>query len=364
MIKPLLTTIYLDGRTDFGSLFSVPDYCRRCQEDAKCIAFRKKLTTSESQYSFHRCPYGFASCSVMIDGKVAIVCGLNVKNVSPKKKHIPNFAYLPALPESSAIDLVKKNVNLIETVKDADKQRMVIPTLIHGLSKILDRARTQGEYLLASDSITDWKLKKALTAIAVSTIAATVVFYSNKTQAQNAVTGAPRPIDIYGKFFKMRKLLENCGGSYKRIDFEGAPQYFYNLYFSFEAAVFQLLENANKYTPEGGSSSVHFAENEDGLVIEIKNVGPHLSKKELEWIKKLGCRGNNAKKYTEEGSGIGLASVNNIADVNGIVFSVASHDAITAIDGIPFSKFVASLRIPIALRGDKIVREQKLVESR
>ena len=357
MKSPLLTTVYLDGKVDFGCLFSVPESCLKSQDDKKCTSFQEKVSEDGLPFAFQRCPYGFASCRVAIDGKVAIVCGLNVKKVSPRKKAVPKCCYLPAISEKTAVDLAKKNVSYIERSKEADRQRKYIPTLVHGLSKILDRARTKGEYLLKSaDDIQDRRLKESLTSVAVSTLAATVVFYAHRVQVQNASIGHPHPIDIYGKFFKMRKLLENCGGTYRRIDFCGEPKYLYHLYLSFEVAVFQLLENANKYTPEGNTISVHFDEVDEGLLIEIENFGPHIPKKELKRIKEFGCRGKNAQGYTEDGSGIGLASVSNIAEVNGISFDVDSRQYTIDIGGVPFSEFVATLKIPISLRGDERTR--------
>ena len=337
MRTPLLTTVYLDGKVYFGCLFSVPESCLKSQDDKKCISFQEKVSEDGLPFAFQRCPYGFACCRVANDGKCC---------------------YLPAISEKTAVDLAKKNVSYIERTREADRQRKYIPTLVHGLSKILDRARTKGEYLLKSvDDISDRRLKESLTSVAVSTLAATVVFYANRIQVQNASIGHPHPIDIYGKFFKMRKLLENCGGTYRRIDFHGEPKYLYHLYLSFEVAVFQLLENANKYTPEGNTVSVHFDEVDDeGLLIEIENFGPHIPKKELKRIKEFGCRGKNAQDYTEDGSGIGLASVANIAEVNGISFDVDSRQYTIDINGLPFSEFVATLKIPVSLRGEERTR--------
>ncbi len=334
----------------------MPERCSHCFGDKRCQAFQDDLLERGELYSLSKCPYGFAACLVKIDAKHAIVCGLNVKHVSPKNWRLQKDVYLPAISKNTALNLVRQNVSFIEKRNEADIHRKFIPTMVHGLSKILDRARTKGEYLLQNeDVILDKKTREALTSVAVATLAATVIFYANRVQAENSIIGTPRSINVYGKFYKMRKLLENVGSHYQRIEFCGEPKYNYNLYVSFEVAVFQLLENAAKYSPPGYKVSVNFKEDSTGLIIEISNIGPHLSRRELRKIKEFRYRGENAQKFTDDGSGIGLASVTNIAEANGVRFDVDSKLSTIEIGGILFSEFIASLKLPIALRGDEIV---------
>lgn len=355
-MNALLTTLYLDNTRIEGLLFSTPSRCERVAEDRKCIRFHEEMANGQELYKFKQCPYGYASCQIKVYKRTAFICGLNIKGISPKKKVIETGMYIPAITESRAVALAKKNVEFLESVSDAQRQQKFIPTIVHGLTKILDRMRSNGEFLMQKCTDTlDEETREKLATIAISTIAATTFFYSDRMQALNAAIGSPRSIDVYGKFYKMKKIIQSCRSRSSMIEMSGLVQYKYGLFVSFEIAVYQLLENAVKYSPKCRVINVNFDEDATGLHIQIKNVGPYVARKELKKITEFRVRGENAGKYTEEGSGIGLASVSNIAEVNGFVFHIDSSSRIEeVIDGIKFSKFCVRLELPISLR-----REQK-----
>ena len=355
----LLTTLYLDNKRIDGMLFSTPSCCENAIEDHKCVRFHEELMNGQELYKFKRCPYGYASCQIKVNKRTAFICGLNVKGVSPKKKVIETGKYIPAITENRALDFARKNVEFLETISDAQRQSKFIPTLVHGLSKILDGIRSNGEFLLqkCADAM-DEETKEKLAAIANSAMAATAVFYAERVQALNAAIGVPRPIDVYGKFYKVKKIMQNSRRRVSPIELNGLVQYKYGLFVSFEIAVYQLLENAIKYTPKGNPISVYFEEDDSGLRIRILNVGPYVAKKELKKIKEFRKRGENAELYTESGSGIGLASVSNIAEVNGFDFDIeSSTDIEDEINGVKFSKFCVSIKLPVSLRRDKVIDE-------
>lgn len=70
-------------------------------------------------------------------------------------------------------------------------------------------------------------------------------------------------------------------------------------------AVLNLLDNAIKYTPVGGSVSLSLREKEGNAVIEVKDTGIGIPEDEVEHIFKRFYRGSKATKSL--GSGLGLA---------------------------------------------------------
>jgi signal transduction histidine kinase len=70
-------------------------------------------------------------------------------------------------------------------------------------------------------------------------------------------------------------------------------------------AVLNLLDNAIKYTPVGGSVSLSLRERAGNAVIEVKDTGIGIPEDEVEHIFKRFYRGSKATKSL--GSGLGLA---------------------------------------------------------
>ncbi len=353
-MNALLTTLYLDNTRVDGLLFSTPCRCLQFESDLKCVQFHEDLSDSQ-EYKYECCPYGYSSCKVKVNNRTAFVCGMNVKGVSPKHKHIDEGLYIPAITEDRAVNLAKQNVEFLQAASEAQRLSEFIPTLVHSLTKLLGGMRSNGEFLLQKcANMIDGEVAEKLASIAVSTIAAETVFYADRMQALNSSVGSPRSIDVYGKFFKMKKILLNCRRKSCQIELKGSVHYKYGLFVSFEIAVYQLLENAIKYTPANKTIKVTFLEDDSGLAILIENVGPYVSKKELKKIREFRVRGENAEKYTQTGSGIGLASVANIAEVNGFDFDIDSSSKIDCVlEGVKFSKFSVRLKVPMSLRREE-----------
>jgi len=73
-----------------------------------------------------------------------------------------------------------------------------------------------------------------------------------------------------------------------------------------------LLENALRYTPAGGSISVDIQRDEAGIVIIVKDSGIGIAPEEIDQIFDEFHRTVAAKKFSPEGTGLGLPIVKNI----------------------------------------------------
>jgi two-component system OmpR family sensor kinase len=80
-------------------------------------------------------------------------------------------------------------------------------------------------------------------------------------------------------------------------------------------AVYNLVENALKFTSENDSIEVRVLEDGRAIVIEVADTGPGIPPEDLPKIFEELYRGSNAR--STEGSGLGLALVNRIAALHG-----------------------------------------------
>jgi signal transduction histidine kinase/DNA-binding response OmpR family regulator len=86
-----------------------------------------------------------------------------------------------------------------------------------------------------------------------------------------------------------------------------------------------LINNAIKYTPQGGSIRVRAAENAGQLVIEVEDNGYGIPATDLPFIFNRFYRVRNGKNSEIEGNGLGLAIVKSIVDQHGGQISVTSE---------------------------------------
>jgi heavy metal sensor kinase len=85
-----------------------------------------------------------------------------------------------------------------------------------------------------------------------------------------------------------------------------------------------LLGNALKFTPRGGSVSVRLTETDSGATIEVRDSGPGIPADELPRIFERFYRGTNTGDARASGSGLGLAIVRSIVEMHGGEVDVAS----------------------------------------
>ncbi|MFZ3054965.1 MAG: ATP-binding protein [Minisyncoccales bacterium] len=107
-----------------------------------------------------------------------------------------------------------------------------------------------------------------------------------------------------------------------------------------ELAVQNLLENAAKYTPEGGSIHISLEKHEAEVVFKIKDTGVGIPESEHERIFTKFFRGDNVIKMETEGSGLGLYTTRSIIDAHRgkIWFESTEGKGTTFYFSIPFAK--------------------------
>jgi len=105
-------------------------------------------------------------------------------------------------------------------------------------------------------------------------------------------------------------------------------------------AVQNLLENAAKYTPEGGSVHISLEKLETEVVFKIKDTGVGIPDSQQERIFTKFFRGDNVIRIETEGSGLGLYITRNIIDAHRgkIWFESKEGKGATFYFSLPFPK--------------------------
>jgi heavy metal sensor kinase len=106
-----------------------------------------------------------------------------------------------------------------------------------------------------------------------------------------------------------------------------------------EQLFLNLLENAVKYTPSGGSISVSIVRGDKTAVIAVKDTGIGISKEHIPHLFERFYRIDKARSRAEGGAGLGLAICKHIAEVHGGRIEVESKIG----EGSTFSVFIPIL---------------------
>ena len=82
-------------------------------------------------------------------------------------------------------------------------------------------------------------------------------------------------------------------------------------------AVYNLVENAIKYTPSGGEVTLQLQSTSDSLTFAIRDSGIGIQKEDMKRLFEKFYRGTNREALAQRGTGLGLAIVRSIAERHG-----------------------------------------------
>ncbi|MFN8385709.1 MAG: ATP-binding protein [Anaerolineales bacterium] len=82
-------------------------------------------------------------------------------------------------------------------------------------------------------------------------------------------------------------------------------------------ALYNLIENGIKYTPEGGTVTVHLQTPPDALIFAVQDSGIGISENDQKRLFEKFYRGTNRDALMQRGTGLGLAIVKSIAERHG-----------------------------------------------
>lgn len=88
----------------------------------------------------------------------------------------------------------------------------------------------------------------------------------------------------------------------------------------------QLLSNAVKYTPEGGTITVLISKNKQGIYLSLKDSGIGIPTQDQRRIFDKGFTGENGRKSEQHSTGIGLYLAHSLAKKLGHDLTVESTE--------------------------------------
>lgn len=96
--------------------------------------------------------------------------------------------------------------------------------------------------------------------------------------------------------------------------------------FRIEQVMNNLLNNAVKYTPEGGTIKINTSLLEDDVLIEVENPGEHIPEDEIQNIWDKFYKVDKSRNRNLGGTGLGLSIVKNILSLHDSKFGVKNMD--------------------------------------
>ena len=361
-MHPILSYRSTEGVKRKGSLFDKPVECCQPSNVAKCNSFYQKVFAESNMGTFIRCPFGYAVFLSQIGSSKVCFNGLRIDGVASKGKDPGRGRILPRLTEDEARRLIDLEQEHILDEKESAKSKVLTSELLHGMGKLLGSCHANSEELLACldrEGLTEENktvFTDRLTTILLGNVQLRNQFYLANYRIDNEVPSKQFKVQVYNKYFKARKMLRRYRGGWTNIRMKGNADNAYWLSSAFEVVPYLLLENAAKFTPNGGEVTVEFEESGSTLDVAISNVGPFTSKTKDELFRDK-VRGENSLAAGVEGSGIGLYTCSRIAFQNKIDFDVGSSKNIsTHINGVPYSLFLARLRFPEKIFAERIER--------
>jgi len=87
-------------------------------------------------------------------------------------------------------------------------------------------------------------------------------------------------------------------------------------------AIANLVDNAVKFTPEGGQVQLSLAREGDEGVVRVRDTGPGIAAAECEHVARRFYRSDKSRR--EPGLGLGLSLVSAIAKLHGFNFKISS----------------------------------------
>ena len=82
-------------------------------------------------------------------------------------------------------------------------------------------------------------------------------------------------------------------------------------------AIINLLDNALRYTPEGGKITLSSTHIPEGVAITVKDTGPGIPEQDLPYVFDRFYRGDKSRQREEGGSGLGLAIARSLVESQG-----------------------------------------------
>ena len=329
-----LLPIYKNGIGELtnGLLIKVPEYCI-CKKNKKCERFYRDLFEKGEEGLFI-CPYGFNTYVLNRNSNIDIFTAFRIKDKYNKKKvdsKINKNDDNKIITYDELIDYINKFKEYEELQENYIYLNKFINDTVHDIRKFNATIKTKGEIIINKSNKKSKKdsyiNEKARSIWAMSSyISSRLNIYNYLYSNQPMRSGIPYEYNFFKTFDKIRKCLKEEAAK-KQITIELSCNVScsnINAYDSIELLPFLIIDNAIKYTSKGEKIQISITENKNEQIIKIQAIGAKIEKDEIDKIFIREYRGKNAKKYFNDGSGIGLYLAKEICEANNLSINIES----------------------------------------
>ena len=241
-----------------------------------------------------------------------------IRQLSRAVAQITETDELKPIPSNSSDDLGNLtesfNTMLNSLATSRERQKRLIADAGHELRTPLTSMRTNVELLVADES--RHMLPEGARAEILHDVAAQLGEFTSlvgdlvQLSREDNVTSAPEPLDfaevVGNAVARVRRRGPNL-----RFDVELDPLYLMGEADTLERAVTNLLDNAVKFSPPGGTVRVHL----EGDTLRISDEGPGIAEEDLPHVFDRFYRSDRARNTP--GTGLGLSIVMHTAQAHG-----------------------------------------------
>ncbi len=159
--------------------------------------------------------------------------------------------------------------------------------------------------------------------------------------------GQPRTVEIYKLLDKLSKIAVLARQKEKKpnVQLVGNTRKAFDVFESFKLIPITLIDNAQKYSRQGGVVIITIDEGVSSLEISITSEGAWLSPDDLDSVFTRGFRGSAAQTIYPSGMGLGLYIAQTVADAHGFKIKASSVKLGYQLDGFQQAKNIFSFTI-------------------
>lgn len=213
------------------------------------------------------------------------------------------------------------NLHMARFTDQARVQRQFLDDASHQLRTPLSVLRTQTAYALREEDPAE--IRAALLAMqerldhAVRTTNQMLALARAKDATLSEGAAAFEPVDLNDLAGSVVRSLLPAGRARRLdlgLDLPGQPVVVHGVGWLLREALSNVLDNAIRYTPEGGEVTVRVAREAHSACLVVEDSGPGMSPQDIERAGVRFRRGSEGKN--KSGAGLGLAIVDTIIDVH------------------------------------------------
>ena len=318
-----------------GSIIKLCGFCKKNNRvnNDKCKNFYKDIFNKQGMFI---CPYGLNSYVEKSEGSIDIFTGFRVRGKFDSKKANPKILKNDdnrVISEEEMLEYIISYRKVFDYKLKKEFMEEFLENCIHDVRKFNATIKDKSEYIMNKGNGNGKKDKERVRSYSKS-IWAMSQFISTRLSEYDYLyadsplrCGEKYEFNFYKCFDKIRICLEDEAKKQQKrilVSCHGTCS-FIEAYDSIKYMPYLLIDNALKYSLKNSEINVTINDSDDKQCIEIKSMGAFVEENEIKSLFKRGYRGANARKFNEQGSGIGLYLANKICEANGITINVLTE---------------------------------------